>query len=165
MTGQERPEGGATPRARLNLDKADIGFSAAHFSIVGGRAERLHGHNYRVLLQAHGVVGADGTMVDFGVLKRALRDVCAQLEERTLLPLHSDRVSVRVDGDDVAVTEGTRHFRFPRSDVYLLPIVNTTCEALAAHLLASLRDLLGALPVRLELTVEEKPGQSATVFE
>ena len=165
MTGQDPTANPPPGQVRLNLIRADIGFSAAHFSVVGGRAERLHGHNYRVGLRATGTMRADGTLVDFAVLKRALRDVCANLDERTLLPLQSDRVEVREEGDHVAVDEGSRHFRFPRDDVRLLPIPNTTCESLATHLLLAVRTRLGEAPVRLELTVEETPGQSATVAE
>ncbi|MBV8528467.1 MAG: 6-carboxytetrahydropterin synthase [Candidatus Dormibacteraeota bacterium] len=165
MTAHDPTQGRPPAEVQLNLTRADIGFSAAHFSIVGGRAERLHGHNYRVELRARGSLRADGTLVDFAVLKRALRDVCASLDERTLLPLHSDRVAVREDGDQVDVVEGTRHFRFPREDVRLLPIPNTTCESLATHLMLAVRARLGDAPVRLELTVEETPGQSATVAE
>ena len=165
MTAQDPPDGQPRGQVQLNLARADIGFSAAHFSIVGGRAERLHGHNYRVALRASGELRPDGTLVDFAVLKRALREVCAHLDERTLLPLQSDRVIVREEGDGVIVDEDTRHFRFPREDVRLLPIPNTTCESLAAHLLQAVRRVLGDVPVRLELSVEEKPGQSATVGE
>ena len=165
MTAQD-PQASQHPgQVELNLLRTDIGFSAAHFSIVGGRAERLHGHNYRVGLRARGTLRADGTLVDFAVLKRALRDICASLDERTLLPLQSDRVVVREEADEVAVVEGTRHFRFPRDDVRLLPIPNTTCESLATHLLLALRARLKDATVRLELTVEETPGQSATVAE
>lgn len=165
MTGQDSEADRSLAHVALDLTRSDIGFSAAHFSVVGGRAERLHGHNYRVRLRARGAVAADGTLVDFAVLKQALREVCADLDERTLVPLHSDRVTVHVDRDDVAVTEGSRHFRFPREDVCLLPTPNTTCESLAAHLLAQVRGRLGQLPVVLELGVEEKPGQSAIVTE
>ena len=165
MTDHDPGPEAAAPQAQLDLARGDIGFAAAHFSVVGGRAERLHGHNYRVRVRARGSVAADGTLVDFAVLKRALRDVCAELDEHMLLPLQSDRVTVRTEGEDVAVTEGSRHFLFPRNDVCLLPIPNTTCEALAAYVLTEVRARLGPLPVRLRLSVEETPGQSATVDE
>ena len=151
--------------ARLDLSRPDIGFSAAHFSLIEGRPERLHGHNYRVALRAWGTVGDDGTLVDFGALKNALRAECADLDERVLLPGTSDTVSVRVDGDAVEAREGTRRYVFPREDVRILPIANTTCECLATHLLARTRARLAELPVRLEVTVEELPGQGATMGE
>ena len=151
--------------ARLDLDRPDIGFSAAHFSIHGGRSERLHGHNYRVAVHVTGSVGGEGTVVDFRALKQALRALCAGLDERMLVPTSSTSVRVEETNDGVSVAEGSRRFLFPRDDVVLLPIVNTTCECLAAHLLAVLRDSLGPTEYRLELRIEEAPGQGASVRE
>jgi hypothetical protein len=65
----------------------------------------------------------------------------------------------------VVLTEGSRRFVIPRDDVVLLPVVNTTCECLAAHLLGALRQRLGATDQRLRLLVEETPGQGASVSE
>ncbi|MBV8195128.1 MAG: 6-carboxytetrahydropterin synthase [Candidatus Dormibacteraeota bacterium] len=162
------PSSSDTPpldRATLELARADIGFSAAHFSVLDGRAERLHGHNYRVILRVEGQVGSDGTVIDFSALKSALRAECAELDECVLLPTSGDAVRVTPQGDSVEVDEGDRHFVFPVTDVRLLPVPNTTCEWLAAWLLAQLRARLGKRTVRLTLTVEELPGQGATVKE
>ncbi|MDQ2960102.1 MAG: 6-carboxytetrahydropterin synthase [Candidatus Dormibacteraeota bacterium] len=149
--------------ATLELARADIGFSAAHFSVHDGRSERLHGHNYRVYLRLHGTVGAEGTVIDFAALKTALRAVCAELDERMLVPTRSAQLVVAEAGDTVTVTDGDRHFVFPRGDVVLLPIVNSTCECLAAHLLGRLSARLDAPGYRVELRVEETPGQGAAV--
>ena len=151
--------------ASLELARADIGFSAAHFSIHGGRSERLHGHNYRVFLRARGPVGDDGTVVDFAALKGALRGVCAEVDERMLVPTRCPSIRVEETADTVSLTEGSRRFVLPRGDVVLLPVVNTTCECLAAHLLGELRARLGATGYRLELRIEETPGQGAAVGE
>ena len=151
--------------ATLELHRADIGFSAAHFSIIDGESERLHGHNYSVSLRARGGIRDDGTVVDFGTLKRALRLTCADLDERMLIPTESPHLQVDINGDELVVREGARRFVFPRGDVRLLPITNTTCECLATHLLAEIRNHLGGLPVRLEIHVEETPGQGASVAE
>ncbi|MBV9100483.1 MAG: 6-carboxytetrahydropterin synthase [Candidatus Dormibacteraeota bacterium] len=165
MTHPSAAEPPSGAPVELRLARADIGFSAAHFSVIDGVAERLHGHNYRVSLRARGRVDAEGTVVDFHVLKSALRDVCDELDERMLLPAHSPVVRVTQDGDRVAVDAATRHYVLPAGDVRLLPVVNTTCECLAAHLLGAVRARLGTAPVRLSLGVEELPGQGATVEE
>jgi 6-pyruvoyltetrahydropterin/6-carboxytetrahydropterin synthase len=151
--------------ASLELARADIGFSAAHFSIHQGRSERLHGHNYLVRLWVRGRVGEEGTVVDFSVLKSLLRALCAELDEHMLVPTMSPRIHVEETPDGVAVTEGSRRFLIPRDDVVLLPVVNTTCECLAAHLLGTLRERLGGSEQRLQLYVEESPGQGASVSE
>ena len=148
--------------ATLVLARTDIGFSAAHFSVHGGRSERLHGHNYRVELTLTGQVGDEGTVVDFAELKRALRDACAELDERMLVPTESPTLVVATGDAGVEVAEGTRRFLFPRGDVVLLPIANTTCECLAAHLVGRLAPFLrGGRSATLH--VEETPGQGATV--
>lgn len=61
-------------------------FAAAHFlSEYHGKCERLHGHNYRVVAHARGAdLDSGGMLVDFGVLKKALRDVCATLDHSNL---------------------------------------------------------------------------------
>jgi 6-pyruvoyltetrahydropterin/6-carboxytetrahydropterin synthase len=151
--------------ASLELARGDIGFSAAHFSIHQGRSERLHGHNYRVSLRARGTVDDEGTVVDFSALKDALRALCAELDERMLVPTRSPHVRVEETTDGLTLTEGSRRFLIPRGDAVLLPVVNTTCECLAAHLLHAIRDRLGVTGYRLEVRVEEIPGQGASVCE
>lgn len=151
--------------ARLIIGRADIGFSAAHFAVHDGRSERLHGHNYRVFLEAYGTVDADGTVVDFAVLKGALRSVCEDLHERLIVPTRSARVAVQAGADQVELLEGQRRYLIPAGDTVLLPIVNSTCEAIAGHVLQEVRRRLGEVPVRLALRVEELPGQGAAVGE
>jgi 6-pyruvoyltetrahydropterin/6-carboxytetrahydropterin synthase len=155
----------ATMDASLELSRADIGFSAAHFSIHQGQSERLHGHNYRVSLQVRGTIDDEGTVVDFAALKQVLRGLCSELDERMLVPTRSPRIRVEETADGVHLSEGARHFLIPRGDAVLLPVVNTTCECLAAHLLGELREQLGRTGYRLELRVEETPGQGAAVAE
>jgi 6-pyruvoyl-tetrahydropterin synthase len=160
------PDSASRPQAVLDVDKEGIGFSAAHFSILEGGSERIHGHNYRVALRAAGRVRGDGTLVDFAALKSALRAECAELDHRMLLPRDCPAVEIAEEGDGhLAVREGSRRFLFPAAEVRVLPVPNTTCECLAGHLLARLRARLGELPVRLEVRVEESPGQGATVGE
>ncbi len=151
--------------AALELTRADIGFSAAHFSIHDGRSERLHGHNYHVTLGARGPLGPNGTIVDFSSLKTELRALCAQLDERMLVPTRSPHIHVEETTDGVVIVEGSRRFVIPADDAVLLPVVNTTCECLAAHLLTGLRERLGGTAYRLEVGVEETPGQGARVSE
>jgi 6-pyruvoyltetrahydropterin/6-carboxytetrahydropterin synthase len=158
--------GEAAPEVVVGIDRDSIGFSAAHFSVLDTGAERLHGHNYRVALRARGRLRDDGMLVDFGVLKGALREECGELDHRMLVPTACPEVTVVEHADgQVELREGARHFLLPASDCRLLPVRNTTCECLAGLLLERLRRRLGGSPVRLEVTVEESPGQGATVSE
>jgi 6-pyruvoyltetrahydropterin/6-carboxytetrahydropterin synthase len=155
------------PRAAvLEIDKEGIGFAAAHFSILEGGSERIHGHNYRVALRARGTVRSDGTVVDFAALKQAVRAECDLLDHRMLLPGECPDVTISTLPDrHVEVREAGRRFVFPEDEVCVLPVRNTTCECLAEYLVGRVRGRLGDLPVRLEVTVEESPGQGATLAE
>jgi 6-pyruvoyltetrahydropterin/6-carboxytetrahydropterin synthase len=66
--------------------RVEADFAAAHFlTDYHGKCERLHGHNYRVLAHARGTeLGPGGMLVDFGVLKQALRTVCGYLDHSNL---------------------------------------------------------------------------------
>ena len=152
--------------ATLVVDKAAIGFAAAHFSILEGGSERIHGHNYHVAVRARGRVGPGGTVVDFARLKDALNAECEALDHRMLVAAECPDLELRDDPDGgLEVREGDRRFVFPRDEVCLLPVRNTTCECLAGYFADRLRSRLGSLPVRLEVTVEESPGQGVTVTE
>lgn len=61
-------------------------FAAAHFlTRYHGRCERLHGHNYKVFVTASGTTLDEGGMlVDFGILKAALRKVTEELDHSSL---------------------------------------------------------------------------------
>jgi 6-pyruvoyltetrahydropterin/6-carboxytetrahydropterin synthase len=66
--------------------RIEDGFAAAHFlTRYHGKCERLHGHNYKVFVTAAGSVLDDGGMLlDFGVLKGALRKVTFELDHTSL---------------------------------------------------------------------------------
>jgi len=66
--------------------RVESGFAAAHFlSHYHGKCEQLHGHNYRVRLWARGpTLNEGGMLVDFALLKKALRRVCRALDHTNL---------------------------------------------------------------------------------
>ena len=152
--------------AVLELRKDRLGFAAAHFSILESGSERIHGHNYRVALRVHGSVRPDGTVLDFAALKQAIAAECEALDHHMLVPgACPDVVVEELPDGHVSMREGSRRFVFPAAEVCVLPLPNTTCECLAGYLLGQLRARLPELPVRLEVDVEESPGQGATVSE
>ncbi len=66
--------------------RAEADFSAAHFlARYHGKCEKLHGHNYKVFVTVRGKELDDGGMLlDFGVLKKALRGTAAELDHTNL---------------------------------------------------------------------------------
>ncbi|CAE7779879.1 queD [Symbiodinium pilosum] len=72
----------------------DMKFSAAHFVAFDGFREPLHGHNYTVGARIGSRrLQADGYVVDFGDLKKVIRRICKEMDQRTLLPAKSDVMS------------------------------------------------------------------------
>ena len=66
--------------------RVEADFAAAHYlQDYHGKCERLHGHNYRVLAYARGTeLDAGGMLLDFSILKKALKDVCNELDHSNL---------------------------------------------------------------------------------
>jgi len=152
------------PRFEIRLAKEDFKFSAAHFTLFpDGRAELLHGHNYRVRVSLAGP-GLDGVglLVDAAAVKRRVRASCAAWDERTLIPAETDRLEVRREGGGVEVRFDGRSYRFPEDDVVLVPLANVSIELLARRLWDELAPALAGTAVEeLTVEVEETPGQSA----
>lgn len=151
------------PRFEIRLAKEDFKFSAAHFTLFpDGRAELLHGHNYRVRVALAGrSLDAVGLLVDAAAVKRRIRAACAALDERTLIPAATDRLLVRRADGGVEVSFGDRSYRFPEGDVVLVPLENVSIELLARRLWEEVApELGGTLVEELTVEVEETPGQS-----
>lgn len=66
--------------------RVEADFAAAHFlKDYHGKCEKLHGHNYKVFAHARGKELDDGGMLlDFGILKGALRTVVKILDHTNL---------------------------------------------------------------------------------
>jgi 6-pyruvoyltetrahydropterin/6-carboxytetrahydropterin synthase len=158
---------GAPRRYSVVVTKDYLKFSAAHFIAYPGFRERLHGHNYQLTVRVEAELGADGYVLDFGVVKRCAKALCDELDERVIVPGESDCVTVRVaHGTVEMITEDGDRFLYPEGDCRVLPIVHSSAEELAAHLLERLRvELAHEVPARtirvLEVGVAEAPGQIA----
>lgn len=148
------------------VSKDSFKFNAAHFIAYRGFRERLHGHNYRVSVRVEGPVGSDGYVVDFGDIKRAAREVCSSLNERVIVPMQSDVITIeRSDGQVRMTCEDGTAFSFPEADCVLLDIRHSSAEELAEWLGGRLKAALPILDRRgvtvLEVGVAEAPNQEA----
>ena len=76
--------------------RVESDFAAAHFlQDYHGKCENLHGHNYKVYVHAKGnEIDAGGMLLDFGVLKNSLRNVCKILDHTNLNDLQENGKSV-----------------------------------------------------------------------
>ena len=151
---------------RVLVRKDYLTFASGHFiTYEGHECERLHGHNYRVGVTLEGPLSASQYVLNFVTVKRTMKRLTDELDHRMLLPTENPAIEVREEGDSVSARCKGRRYVFPRADVVLLPIANTTAELLARHLAGRLKEELEALGERsltaLEVEVEESAGQSA----
>jgi len=154
------------PSFKVRVSKDYTVFSAGHFiTYEGDKCESLHGHNYRVAASVEGPLTADSYVIDFGVLKKLLRAICDRLDHRTLLAQDNPLLIIVEDGSSICVQYREKRYMFPRDEVILLPIPNTTAERLAEWIGKELEVSLHSMGVgtltMLEVEVEESFGQSA----
>jgi 6-pyruvoyltetrahydropterin/6-carboxytetrahydropterin synthase len=150
---------------KVIVEKDYLVFACGHFLTYSGLCEPLHGHNYRARTEVEGELDENSYVWDFVSLKHMMRKLVDEMDHRMLLPLDNPKLRVTQDGDSVEAVYNDRRYVFPRSDVVLLPIPNTTAEMLARYLAGRLKEELqragaGRLTA-LTVEVEESFGQSA----
>ena len=150
---------------RIEISKEYLNFSAGHFTIFGpGERERLHGHNFQVRCSVTAAVGGNGMAFDYVLLKRVMRELCDQLDERMLLPEHSPYLDLERRGEMVVARFGDEQIPFLARDCLPLPIRNVTIEELAALLLDRLRrrpEIADRGILAIEIGVSSGSGQWA----
>jgi len=141
-----------------------LAFNAAHFiTFEGGQCEPLHGHTYRVAAEVHGPLDENHYVVDFLILRDAVKAICDELDHRVLLPTGHASIRVEAGEEEVVATFQDRRWVFPRAECVLLEVPNTTTELLARHvgrrLLEELAGQAGVRPARVRVEIAEEFGQ------
>ena len=156
------------PVFELTVAKETLGFSAAHFLTLRDHVcERLHGHNYRIGATVTGPVDPHtGFVIDFALLKQALRTIADRMDHRVLIPVANRELTVREAGDRVVVDyHWPEWLVVPTPHACLLPVSQTTAERLAEFAAAEVWTTLttaGATMTALAVEIEESHGQGAT---
>ena len=145
--------------AVLALSGGEFSFCAAHAGLHDYGYEPLHGHTFVATLRLAGEPDDNGMVTDFGPVKQALRRAIAPLRRRTL-------VARRTADIDLSAPDQVRFgdYTLPTRAVVLLPVANTTTEAIAGHILDQVL-LHAPLPSLhwAEVELAEAPDVSATV--
>jgi 6-pyruvoyltetrahydropterin/6-carboxytetrahydropterin synthase len=150
----------------VRVSKDYLVFCCAHFiTYEGGACERLHGHNYRATAEVEGPLDENHYVFDFIALKNLMRRITDELDHHVLLPTTSELIKVDANDRQVRARFEDREWVFPREDVVLLPIANTTAELLARWIAERLTDAMASeksfRPKWVRIDVEESFGQSA----
>ena len=88
------------PLHSVVVAKQEFKFNLAHFVAFPGFRERLHGHNYHmsVTLRSSSISKNDGYVLDFGDVKTVVRGVCKRMNERVVIPVKSNVLSIKTMG-------------------------------------------------------------------
>ena len=154
-------------RATIHIDKESHKFSVAHFTVFSAtERERLHGHNFSVSARLVASVDDNGLTLDYNVYKDHIRRLCDRLDEYTLIPEQSPHLNIEDDGENWRVRHDQDTLVFLKADTLLIPVANTTVEALSRFLLDTLvRDsgLVESGDVHeIEVFVSSGPGQAGS---
>ena len=147
---------------KVKVEGGNLKFSSAHFVTFGGKCERLHGHNYGVLVEVEGELNEDKLVFDFTVLKQLTREICRRLNHRFLLPVHNPHLQLSESSDAWEVRFQEKRYVFPRADVAELPIDNSTAERLAEYICSELRQGLAAYNISRWHTMVFGVGEAPT---
>lgn len=150
----------------LKLAKDNLKFSAAHFLIFDkNKAEKLHGHNYQVevlISFKESQKETKGFQVDFSVLKKDIKKRLDQWDEVILLPAKQPDMKFKASGKSLHVYFRDRYYVFPKNEVIMLPVPNTSVEALSLLLAEDFYNMFSKFKViEVEVKVEETRGQGA----
>jgi 6-pyruvoyltetrahydropterin/6-carboxytetrahydropterin synthase len=152
-------------RFSIEVAKDYFNFASAHFLIfANGQREHLHGHNYQVSVAMEGELDRAGVVLDFIAFKPLVKQICDDLDHRTLIQTKSPIIKVHRRPRAVEIVYKKQRLLLPRSDVILLPLVNTSTELLAEHVARQIqrrvRQKFPAAKISfMEVAVEEARGQ------
>jgi 6-pyruvoyl tetrahydropterin synthase/QueD family protein len=150
---------------KVKVEGGYLKFSSAHFITYSGKCERLHGHNYGVLVEVEGELNEDRVVFDFTILKRLTKEICQRLDHHFLLPLHNPHLELVASANSWEISFHSRCYVFPRADVVELPIENSTAELLAEYICHELCKMLNEYNISnlssIMVGVEEAPTQMA----
>ena len=74
----------------IDFEDPRIGFASAHFIIGHDKCGRLHGHNYFIKVKVKGELNEQHMVLDYGILKEALRKLTKPFDHKVLIPTKTD---------------------------------------------------------------------------
>ncbi|MBA7539479.1 hypothetical protein ES705_31758 [subsurface metagenome] len=152
----------------LFLSRDYLVFSSAHFVIGENFFEPLHGHNYKLQINVYGQQGQDNMVINFLSIKKILAPLIDLLDHRVLIATENKHIEILEKGEQVIINipRLNKEYEFPRTDVALLPIENTTVEEMSHYFVNELiknEELKQENIERITVTVNEYEGQGVTV--
>ena len=126
----------------------------------------MHGHTYTIHSKITGTLDSHGIILDFEIIKNALREVIVELDHKLIVPTKNKQFKVK-NKDDIWITIDEKEYKFPSEDVVLVEIESATAEALAGYILKKLLSIID-IPknvTSIEIGIDEGWGQGAWVMK
>ena len=151
----------------LFLTQDALVFSSAHFVLGENFIEPLHGHNYKILINVYGNQDKDNMIINFYDIQKVLKPIVDSLDHRIIIPGENRFLEIEeVDGQIIIkMPKYDKEYEFPKSDVLILPIENTTVEEMSRYLAEQLmwnKEIKKENIDQVTVTVFEYEGQGVT---
>ena len=151
----------------LFLSRDYMIFSSAHFVVGEKFIESLHGHNYKILINIYGDQDEENMILNFYDIKKVLKPIVDSLDHKILIPEGSNLLEITESGEQIVIKipSYNKEYEFPKSDVMLLPIKNTTVEEISHYLAEKLmwnNEIKKKNIDQVTVTVFEYEGQGVT---
>ena len=147
--------------ATVKVAERGLNFDYAHFLPHIEKCSTLHGHTASVSVEVTGPKNAEGYVLDFGVLKSAVKSAIEELDHklivsrRYIVDLKNGRYLVSFEG-----LGGSYDLWVPQSRVAVIE-GESTAENIAAHIAKRLLTSLSVKPVVVRVSVSEGIGKYA----
>lgn len=146
----------------MKIRVTEIDISCAHFIETDGAFEPLHGHNIEVSAEVEG--REDEPMVmDFRELRSLINGICDELDHRVIVPEGNPHLVLKRSEGCIEINTPKKRYRFPLTDVAVIPNRNSTVEEIGRYIFRSLKGDLPPEATLLSVGVSEKPGQEAVI--
>lgn len=135
--------------------RREFWFSAAHRIEGHPKCGRLHGHNYKVVVEIQdSSTGKDGMVLDFGFVDEVVKPIVDAMDHRYLVS------AANLIADDIysAVAIKEEH-------AYILEAEHSTAECMARYFRDKICVALHWPPRDVSITVQETPRNEATYVD
>ena len=134
-----------------------------------GSKERLHGHNFSVAVALDLHTVALDSLLDLGIVKRAVLDQCREWHEHLLLAERCPALEILRRDAEVEFRLCGKRYLLPAEDVIFLPLDNVVVENLAVELARRIGERLGPwlrpeVVAGIEVDVREARGQGGRFY-
>ena len=151
---------------RIEIAKQALNFSAAHFTIFSEtEREDLHGHNFQVECDLTSPIDDNGLIFDYALIKRVVKELCDEIDEKTILPENSPYLSLEEEGPYLIAVYHNERIPFLHRDVVTLPIANSSVEELSHYFLDRMLNHaeIARQDIReMTIKISSSPGQKGT---